>query len=398
VSFEHKKGTSCTDAKFHRHCQGRWRGSVSLGFDAEGTRIRRRVTAATKTECLEAMGRLREELGQAPKSSKAYTVKKAVDDWLASGLPGRAESTRSTYRYAVAPLVAKIGHRPLRDLTSSEVRIALAGLTGTLSTRTLVITRLSLERAITFAMSHDRVAKNVVIPVEVPEGKAGRKSKSLTLAQARDLLTAAEGGRLHNYVVVSLLGGLRTEEVRALRWDHVDLEAGTVAVWRSVRASGDTKTPKSRRSLQLPQAAVEALRQQREQQERDRQMAGDRWQAHGLVFASAVGTPLLAGNVRRAFRSICRRAGIDGQWTPRELRHTFVSLMSQTGMAIEEISHLVGHSSSHTTETIYRSELRPVIRTGANAMDELFPARSERGQGSDSVPDNGVSGTVSLRP
>jgi integrase len=227
-------------------------------------------------------------------------------------------------------------------------------------------------------MSHDRVAKNVVIPVEVPEGKAGRKSKSLTLAQARDLLAAAEGERLHNYVVVSLLGGLRTEEVRALRWDHVDLEAGTVAVWRSVRASGDTKTPKSRRSLQLPQVAVEALRQQREQRERDREIAGGRWQEHGLVFASAVGTPLLAGNVRRAFRSICRRAGIDGQWTPRELRHTFVSLMSQTGMAIEEISHLVGHSSSHTTETIYRSELRPVIRTGANAMDQLFPATSER--------------------
>ncbi|HUJ07711.1 MAG TPA: hypothetical protein VLX31_16515, partial [Streptosporangiaceae bacterium] len=64
----------------------------------------------------------------------------------------------------------------------------------------------------------------------------------------------------------------------------------------------------------------------------------------------------------------------------RELRHTFVSLMSQTGMAIEEISHLVGHSSSHTTETIYRSELRPVIRTGANAIDKLFPATSRWSQ------------------
>jgi len=326
------------------------------------------------------MDRLREELGQARKSTKSYTVQKAVDDWLASGLPGRAESTRTTYRYAAAPLVAKIGHRPLRDLTSSEVRIALAGLTGTLSTRTLVITRLSLERAITFAMSHDRVAKNVVVPVGVPEGKAGRRSKSLILAQARDLLAAAEGERLHSYVVVSLLGGLRTEEVRALRWDHVDLEAGTVAVWRSVRASGDTKTPKSGRSLQLPQVAVEALRRQREQQDRDRHIAGDRWQEQGLVFASAVGTPLPAGNVRRAFRSVCSRAGIAGQWTPRELRHTFVSLMSQTGMAIEEISHLVGHASSHTTETIYRSELRPVIRTGANAIDKLFPATSRWSQ------------------
>ena len=116
VSFEHAKGAACADAKFHRHCQGRWRGSVSLGFDAQGKRIRRRVTGRTKTECLEAMTRLREELGQAPKSSRKYTVANAFADWLADGLPGRSENTRDTYRSAVGPLVERIGHRPLTEL------------------------------------------------------------------------------------------------------------------------------------------------------------------------------------------------------------------------------------------------------------------------------------------
>jgi integrase len=92
------------------------------------------------------------------------------------------------------------------------------------------------------------------------------------------------------------------------------------------------------------------------------------------VFASAVGTALLSGNVRRALRRICKQAGIPGQWTPRELRHTFVSLMSESGMAVEEIARIVGHSSSHTTETVHRKELRLVIRSGADAMDKLFPA------------------------
>ncbi len=44
TSFEHRNGHECTDPEFHRHCAGRWRGSVSLGFDADGKRIRRRVT------------------------------------------------------------------------------------------------------------------------------------------------------------------------------------------------------------------------------------------------------------------------------------------------------------------------------------------------------------------
>jgi integrase len=82
--------------------------------------------------------------------------------------------------------------------------------------------------------------------------------------------------------------------------------------------------------------------------------------------------------VRRAFRSICVRAGIGNDWTPRELRQTFVSLMSDTGMPVEEIALLVGHSSSTVTETVYRHELRPVIRTGADAMDRLFRNRAPR--------------------
>jgi integrase len=70
-------------------------------------------------------------------------------------------------------------------------------------------------------------------------------------------------------VVLCLLVGVRTEEARALTWDHVDLDGDPgavppvpphVAVWRSVRAHGDTKTERSRRTLQLPQRVADALR------------------------------------------------------------------------------------------------------------------------------------------
>jgi len=153
VSFEHAKGTSCTDTKFHRHCHGRWRGSVSLGFDAQGKRIRRRVTASTKTAALEAMAALREELGQAPKTSRTYTVTQTVEDWLRGGLPGRSERTREACWYAVAPVLVKIGHRPLRELTALELRSGLESASGTLTTRTLQIARNSLQRAIRHAQS-----------------------------------------------------------------------------------------------------------------------------------------------------------------------------------------------------------------------------------------------------
>jgi integrase len=75
--------------------------------------------------------------------------------------------------------------------------------------------------------------------------RASRKvrHKSLTLDQAQAMLTAAVGTPMNAYIVLSLLTGVRTEELRALTWDHLDLEADppTIMVWRSVRRGGETK-------------------------------------------------------------------------------------------------------------------------------------------------------------
>jgi hypothetical protein len=96
------------------------------------------------------------------------------------------------------------------------------------------------------------------------------------------------------------------------------------------------------------------------------------WQDRGLVFASAIGTPLDAANVRREFRKITEAARLGVGWAPRDLRHTFVSLMSADGVPIEEIARLAGHNRTATTELVYRHELRPVITTGAEVMDRIL--------------------------
>ena len=173
-------------------------------------------------------------------------------------------------------------------------------------------------------------------------------------------------------MVVSLLAGIRTEEARALTWAEVDLDAGTVAVYRSVRAKGDTKTRKSRRVLKLPKRAIESLKEHRTRQAAERLRAGDAWQDHDLVFCREDGTPLDRWQVRREFAAITKAAGLGEEWAPRELRHSFVSILSAHGVRIEDISDLVGHSGTTVTETVYRHEIRPALTTGATAMDKIL--------------------------
>ena len=68
-----------------------------------------------------------------------------------------------------------------------------------------------------------------------------------------------------------------------------------------------------------------------------------------------------AANVRRDFRrALALVPGLDpNEWTPLELRHSFVSLLSNAGVPVEEISRLVGHSGTSVTELVYRHQIRP---------------------------------------
>ncbi|MFF3251143.1 tyrosine-type recombinase/integrase [Actinacidiphila glaucinigra] len=363
----------------------RWIAAASLGSDPSGKRIMKRASGKTKTEAKNKLKELirdyEDGLALAP---SGYTVANAVNDWLAYGLAGRDQGTvdacTSLSRIHIIPA---LGARKLRDLSAEDVDKWLGKLAQTLSTRTLEGIHSCLNRAVKRAMARDKVKRNVVELCSVPKGQPGRPSKALTLAQAEAVLTAAERTSMHAYIVVALLTGARTEEMRALTWDHVFLRGDPetdpptppyMAVWRSVRSGGDTKTRKSRRTLALPARCVEVLWQHWEDQGWDRLAAGDTWEEHQLVFCSAVGKEADASHVRRAFRAALKNAnGVNAaEWTPRELRHSFVSLLSDRGVPLEEISRLVGHSGTAVTEEVYRKQIRPVIQTGAVVMDGIF--------------------------
>jgi integrase len=370
IYFDHVG--DCRDARNHKGCGGRWRGVVSLGFGGDGKRIRKKVSGRTKAEVREKLKALHFELESGVQTPRNYTVEKAVADWLATGLPGRAAKTVEVNRDSLKPMLASIGRVQLADLATQDVRTALNRMAATHATRTVQKAHNCLTRAIRQAEGQDLVRRNVSALVDTPRGKEGRPSQSLTLEEATALLKAAEKSRLHAYISLCLLTGIRSEEARALTWEHVDLDVGTVSVWRSVRAHGDTKTERSRRTLKLPQTVIEVLIKHEERQAKERADAGPVWQEHGLVLTTAAGTPFDSHNLRRDFRRVTKAAGIGERWVPKELRTSFVSLMSHSGVPVEEIARLAGHSSSRTTETIYRRELRPVITTGAEVMDQIF--------------------------
>jgi integrase len=180
--------------------------------------------------------------------------------------------------------------------------------------------------------------------------------------------------------------GLRPGELLGLRWQDVDLDTGVLRVRKCLKALPDPavgkrvlvleelKTERSRRTIRMPGQVAAALLALRKEQAAARLRLGAAYDVRGLaiVFGDGTGAPKWPQDVRSYFQTLCGRAGIGEGWTPREQRHTFVSVLSDSGVDIEQIADAVGHVNSTVTKTVYRHQIADEITTVATAMDAIF--------------------------
>ncbi|MEU5154621.1 tyrosine-type recombinase/integrase [Glycomyces sp. NPDC021274] len=371
--------------------RGRWVARVSAGIRPDGTRDVRVAEGHTPSEAQDRLNGLKAEVSAGVEGGVSYTVAEACEAWLSYGLKRPDDHpTKVKYRSLIrANIVPLLGRARLKKLRAEDVDHWLAQVAKDHATSTVSLLLGLLRRIIRFAEARGKVMRNVAELVDPPEGQAGRPSKSMTIEQAHAMLKISRGSWLHGYIALSVFTGVRTEEARPLKWKHTHLNpvadqtctcgerhrettAPHVEVWRSVRTKGDTKTPKSRRTIALPRHVVTILTAVRASAEIDAEDAGRALRPEHYVFASEAATVRDAANVRRDLRKATKAARLEGTWTPREFRHTFVSIMSDAGVREELIANLVGHKRTSTTRTVYRHQLRPVITTGAEVLDELF--------------------------
>ena len=97
----------------------------------------------------------------------------------------------------------------------------------------------------------------------------------------------------------------------------------------------------------MPRQVVAVLLALRKEQAALKLKFGTAYDVRGLVivFGDRAGAPRWPQDVRRYFKVLCGRAGIGENWTPREQRHTFVSVLSDSGVDIGQIPTPSGTST-----------------------------------------------------
>jgi len=176
---------------------------------------------------------------------------------------------------------------------------------------------------------------------------------------------------------VAVTAGLRQGELLGLRWEDVDLEAGTRQVRRALseaRSGRIFEAPKSGkgRQIRLTCMATEALRAHHKAQLEERRKLAGLWQDQGLVFPSQVGTPISGRHLQRHFKSLLERAGLSKSFRFHDLRHTCATLLLGQGISPKFVQELLGHADISLTLNVYSHVLPDMGDAAAGAMDDAL--------------------------
>lgn len=356
---------------------GRWVGQIDLGYmlNPQGKSVRHRptVTGDSQADVREQMNKLRYErdrgtLATGPKQ----TVAQFLDYWLTEVIgPNRRPATVKSYRLLVdRHIVPAIGKTRLDKLTAQDVQKLLNAKAKEtvrasdkkeakkLSPRTVQYIRGVLRAALNKAVKLDLIARNVAMLVDTPT-ESKPEIRFLTIEEAVRLINAAKDDRLEALYRVALSLGLRQGEAFGLRWDDVTLDKDPHVRIRHALQIVDgkpvlvePKTQLSRRRIDIPPELAIVLRTHRKAQLQERLIAGSRWNDLNFVFATPIGTPLDPSNLRRQFRALLHKAGLEPMRF-HDLRHTAASLLVAEGVHPRTVMRILGHSQIAITMNTY---------------------------------------------
>jgi len=365
---------------YRRASDQRWVGQLLLGYDGLGRPIRRFVTAKTRSEVAQKLKQLLRQFDDGLTVPDAGLKLEALfERWFEDVLRHQvAPSTFSNYRaVTVKHIVPALGKKKISALMVTDVdRLLSSKIDSGLSTSTVRRIRAVLSQCLDQGIRWGVVSRNVASHSRAPR-ETRKEGRTLSPEQAKQFLAYLKGHRNEALYAVMLSTGLRRGEALGLMWKDLDRDSGVLQIRRQLKREGgtlvtaDTKTSRSRRSVNLPPPMLKALLWHERRQETERTALGTSWIDTGFIFTSAVGTPIDPRNFYREFTKICRDAGMD-DWHPHELRHSAASLMLAQGVKLQVVSQVLGHASIRMTADVYGHILDPDRQEAADAMGTLL--------------------------
>ena len=347
-----------------------------------------------------------EQIDNATFNRKSPTVAEYCEKWLLMQSVHVRATTLTDYASKVRRhIIKELGDMRIADVSLDNIQLALVPVSK--KSASVYKSVINLYKSIFRAAKESRVIENnPTIYLTAKGGGVPQEDKvALTDEQGSRLLDAIQGLQTYVFVMLGLYAGLRREEILALKWDAVYLDAE--APYLTVRKAWHTennrpvildelKTKAAERNIPLPDCLSECLKEAKSSSTSD------------YVIANSDGEPLSYTQFKRLWQYIVTRTAkersyyryedgkrvkhtvtpvlgekaahngkvvysLDFEVTPHQLRHTYITNLIHSSVDPKTVQYLAGHESSKITMDIYAKVKynRPdeLVRTMGKAFD-----------------------------
>ncbi len=385
---------------------GRWHGRVTVGRRDDGSADRRHVKRKTEAEARRAVRELERQRdnGTTPAAGVRWTVETWLEHWLENiAAPSVRRSSYNAYRIAVRKhLIPNLGRQRLDRLQPDHLeRLYRKMIDAGARPATAHQVHRTMRTALGEAVRRRQVAQNAAALARPPRVEQ-EDIEPYTIEEVRLILKAAAERRNAARWAVALALGLRQGEVLGLHWPDVDLDAGIIRIrtnrlrpeyehgckvpcgkkagWcpARVQVTADDGPPKSkagRRRVGLPPALVELLASHREEQDRERAIAGSLWVETDRVFTNELGEAIKPNSDYHAWKALLKRAGVRDARL-HDARHTAATVLLVLGVPERTVMGIMGWSSTGMAAR-YQHVSDPIRRSVAKLVDGLIWASDE---------------------
>jgi integrase len=395
-----KKKRADGDGAVYKLPDGSYRGFVTLGYDAKtGKRKRKYVRGKNETE---VRAKLRNLLSESNNRVISTPEKVTLGEWLERYAKHRAQdvrpSTRSNHQHYVSRITNVLGVLPLHKLTAYHVRDFYSQLT---KERLSPSVRQHIHDFLKSALRDaERMIENYRSPmgaIDRPKGGRLKDPEVWEQLEVQRFLNVIGGHRFYGFFYFTLTQGLRIGEVLALKWS--DLKENVLQIQRTVTLDegkitvGPPKTERGYRTLYLKQDALDVLKQRREEQRLERDLAPS-WESSDYIFSTKVGTLTYPNNVRRLYKLvlaklffydffwnvICLKAGYWQLFKHyiglryiriHDQRHTYITTARDKGIDLEVVADRAGQDP-RVTASVYSHVTEARKKKAALSGDELY--------------------------
>jgi integrase len=363
-----------------------WAYVVDLPPGQDGAR-RQRWRSGFRTR-REAERALAQTIGQVHRGEYVERSRLSVgaylsDEWLPAIRSSVRPSTHASYSMIVRTrIVPRLGGVALQALTPAMLNgmhgelLAAGGRDGRpLSARSVRLTHATIRKALADAARWGLLGRNVADLADPPSADAERRSRRAAMEtwsaeQLRAFLGHVAEDRLAALWHLAATTGMRRGELAGLHWADVDLDAGRLAVSRSLVSvdyalvESGTKSGKVR-VIDLDSATVAALRAHHRRQAAERISLGPAYQDRDQMFCREDGEPIHPEQITRLFRRHQKALGL-----PRirlhDMRHTHGTLLIEGGVHPKVVQERLGHHSVAFTLDVY-AHVTPAMQAQAAA-------------------------------